>query len=73
VEETMDFVVELVFGEVLPKTFDLSVEDRGDCRFGTSASVASVLSRNVGHVFSFTLPMALWLDLPKISDFDGMS
>jgi hypothetical protein len=42
VEETMDFLVELVFGEVLPKIFDLSVEDRGDCRFGTSASVASV-------------------------------
>jgi len=65
VEETMDFLVELVFGEVLPKIFDLSVEDRGDCRFGTSASVASVLSRKVGHVFSFTLPLPVWRYLPK--------
>jgi len=35
-------------------------------------ALLSLRSRNVGHVFSFTLPMALWLDLPKISDVDGM-
>lgn len=42
VKETMDLLVELVFGEVLPKIFNLSVEDRGYCRFGTGASVACV-------------------------------
>jgi len=56
VEDAMDFLVELVFGEVLPKIFDLSVEDRGDCRFGTSALVAWVWFR---HGFSFTFPMAI--------------
>jgi len=40
VEEMVDFLVELSCGEILAEIFDLLVEDRENCRFGTSASVA---------------------------------
>jgi len=44
VKELMYFSVELVYGEVLPETFDLLVDDRSNCRFGSSVFFACVRS-----------------------------